>query len=201
MLSTVLLVVSASPLLPATHHDGSSWADSIVSADMPVHPEASEALIAKATGCPAKMEGVLFSHISKSRVLCGSNRTTQLREPKLSCRGERARAAGGTAAQHLVLGVFNPLKHEDKEHTVTIAKDIGPSCQPLSHKTASKYFTIGLVRKPCDWMLSDYIMGEGSKYEHLAIPTDKSRADFKAFVSLRALLHAHESLAPARARA
>ena len=67
MLFTLLLVASASPLLPATHHDG------IVSADMPVHPEASQALVAKATGCPAKMEGVLFSHISKSRVLCGSN--------------------------------------------------------------------------------------------------------------------------------
>ena len=58
MLSTLVLVASASPLLPATHHDG------IVSADMPVHPE--QALAAKATGCPAKMEGVLFSHISKS---------------------------------------------------------------------------------------------------------------------------------------
>ena len=73
MLSTLVLV-AASPLLPATQPDG------IVSADMPVHPKASQSLIAKA--CPAKMEGVLFSHISKSRVLCGSNRTTQLREPR-----------------------------------------------------------------------------------------------------------------------
>ena len=59
MLSTLVLV-AASPLLPATQPDG------IVSADMPVHPEAPQALIAKAAGCPAKMEGVLFSHISKS---------------------------------------------------------------------------------------------------------------------------------------
>jgi len=59
MLSTLFLV-AASPLLPATQHDG------IVSADMPVHPEAPQALIAKAAGCPANMEGVLFSHISKS---------------------------------------------------------------------------------------------------------------------------------------
>ena len=61
MLSTLVLVATASPLLPATHHD------SIVSADMPVHPEAPQALIAKAAGCPANMEGVLFSHISKSQ--------------------------------------------------------------------------------------------------------------------------------------
>ena len=175
MLSTVVLIAAASPLLPATHHDG------IVSADMPVHPEASEALIAKATGCPAKMKGVLFSHISKSRVLCGSNRTTQLREPKLSCRGERARAAGGTAAAQLVEGVFRPVSNE--EHTVKMFNDDGKSCQPLSHESASKYFTIGLVRKPCDWMLSAFIQEAGTPYEHLAIPTDESRAAFKAWVS------------------
>ena len=58
MLCTLVLVASASPLLPATHHDG------IVSADMPVHPKASQSLIAKA--CPANMEGMLFSHVSKS---------------------------------------------------------------------------------------------------------------------------------------
>ena len=40
MLSTLVLV-AASPLLPATQPDG------IVSADMPVHPEASQALIAR----------------------------------------------------------------------------------------------------------------------------------------------------------
>ena len=66
---------------------------------------------------------------------------------------------------------------------MTIFEDIGTSSQPLSHETASKYFTIGLIRKPCDWMLSDFIMGAGERYQHLAIPTDDSRAVFKAWVS------------------
>jgi len=148
MLSTLVLVASASPLLPATHHDG------IVSADMPVHPEASQALVAKATNCPAKMEGVLFSHVSKT---------------------------GGTAAQYLVHKVLGPVG--DKEHKVTIFADVGESCQPLSHESASKYFTIGLVRRPCDWMLSTFIQEAGKPYEHLAIPTDESRAAFKAWVN------------------
>ena len=99
--------------------------------------------------------------------------------------------------------VFKPLVvsdgHHHKQHTVTTFEDLGPSCQPLSQESASKYFTIGLVRKPCDWMLSKFISAfSGKKYEHLAIPTDESRASFKAWVSRSAFARSHELLAPAR---
>ena len=74
--------------------------------------------------------------------------------------------------------------HHHQQHTVTIFEDISEdSCQPLSQETASKHFTIGLVRKPCDYMLSAFIQQSGHKYEHLAKPTDESRASFKAWVS------------------
>ena len=87
---------------------------------------------------------------------------------------------------------------------MTIFGDRGQSNHPLSHESASKYFTIGLVRKPCDWMLSDYIsMSPGKKYEHLAKPTDESRASFKAWVSRSAFARSsmHMSCLRPRARA
>ena len=91
--------------------------------------------------------------------------------------------------------------HDHKQHTVTIFEDVGNSNQPLSHESASKYFTIGLVRKPCDWMLSKFIMGEGNKYEHLAKPTDESRASFKAWVSRSAFARSSMHMSRLRPRA
>jgi len=92
--------------------------------------------------------------------------------------------------------------HHHQQHTVTIFEDISEdSCQPLSQETASKHFTIGLVRKPCDWMLSDFIMGAGKEYVHLAIPTDESRASFKAWVSRSAFARSSMHMSCLRPRA
>ena len=84
---------------------------------------------------------------------------------------------------------------------MTFFEDIGNSNQPLSHESASKYFTIGLVRKPCDWMLSAFIQEKGKKYEHLAIPTDESRASFKAWVSRSAFARSSMHMSCSRPRA
>ena len=84
---------------------------------------------------------------------------------------------------------------------MTFFSDVGESNQPLSQESASKYFAMGIVRKPCDWMLSYFIMTAGKKYEHLAKPTDESRASFKAWVSRSAFARSSMHMSCSRPRA
>jgi len=87
------------------------------------------------------------------------------------------------------------------QHTVTFFGDVGESNQPLSHESASKYFTIGIVRKPCDWMLSTFMQQAGHEYAFLAKPTDESRASFKAWVSRSAFARSSMHMSCLRPRA
>ena len=120
--------------------------------DQPEEPESLTATMAKSS-CPSNVKGVLYNHIMKT----GGTAANYMFRAVLSNEGEPKYQWDdrGMSWNELNQGANESMPRYVYEYGML--KDHGGNLMPISSADGHKYFVIGMVRPPCDYLLSQWV--------------------------------------------
>ena len=121
--------------------------------DQPEVPESLTATMAKSS-CPSNVKGVLYNHIAKT----GGTAANYMLRAVLSIKGEPKYQWDDRGES------WNLMHKEGANESMPryvyqsdMLKDAGGNPMPISSADGHKYFVIGMVRPPCDYLLSQWV--------------------------------------------
>lgn len=146
-------------------------------ADQPVltpaaaHPTADHQVMAPtqvltptgAAGCPTTMKGVLFNHVSK----CGGTTIKELLREAMGVNNNNVTYLEMTPSHG-----FSPGQALGSMGSLVVQEDSNHDLKLLDRES-DEWFTIGLVRRPCDYMISQWAWMSVNRAKRNLPPDDR----------------------------